>query len=71
MTMEEVLSDDREDGFIPANLIPFAEDMFGNGFYCDQNTENVFFYPHEDIDNPEFVCEKISDFFDNLKVAED
>lgn len=67
--LEEVLYDDRLDGFIPNNLIPFAEDRGGNRYYCDDKTENIFFIPCDDIDNPELVCESISDFFDNLKKA--
>ena len=31
---------------------------------------NVFFIPCDDIDNPELVCENISDFLNNLKKAE-
>lgn len=68
--LEEVLYDDRMDGFIAANLIPFAEDRGGNRYYCDEKTENVFFILCDDIDNPELVCENISDFLNNLKNAE-
>lgn len=65
--LEDVLYGDRIDGFIPANLIPFAEDRGGNRYYCDENTENVFFIPCDDIDNPELVCETLSEFLNNLK----
>lgn len=65
--LEEILDDDRMDGFIPTNLIPFAKDQGGNRYYCDENTENVFFIPCDDIDNPELVCETLSEFLNNLK----
>ena len=68
--LEEVLYGDRLDGFIAANLIPFAEDRGGNRYYCDEKTGNVFFIPCDDIDNPELVCENISDFLNNLKNVE-
>ena len=65
--LEEILRDDRMDGFIPSNLIPFAKDRGGNRYYCDEKTGNVFFIPCDDIDNPELVCENISNFMNNLK----
>ena len=68
--LEEILHDDRMDGFIPANLIPFAKDQGGDRYYCDEKTGNVFFIPCDDIDNPELVCENISDFLNNLKNVE-
>lgn len=68
--LEEVLYGDRLDGFIPPNLIPFANDRGGNRYYCDEKTENVFFIPCDDIDNPVLVCENISDFLNNLKNAQ-
>lgn len=63
---EKVISGDRIDGFISSNLIPFAEDRGGNRYYCDEKTDKVYFIPSDDIDNPLMICERISDFFDNL-----
>ena len=65
--LERVLNSDRMDGFIPSELIPFAQDRGGNRCYCDKNSGKVYFISSDDIDNPVAVCEKISDFLDNLK----
>lgn len=65
--LEKVIWGDRMDGFIPPNLIPFAEDRGGNRYYCDENSEIVYFIPSDDIDNPVLVSENVLDFFNNIK----
>ena len=42
----------------------------GDRYYCDEKTGNVFLIPCDDIDNPELLCENISDFLNNLKNEE-
>ncbi len=65
--LEDVLYSDRMDGFIPSNLIPFAEDRGGNRYYCDENTETVYFISSDDIDSPQFVCENPAVFLSELE----
>ena len=69
VTLEKVIEGDRLDGFLLFNLIPFAEDQGGDRYYYDNNTEEVFWIPSDDIDNPEKVCDSVAEFISKLSVC--
>lgn len=63
-TFEKLKDSDLEDGFIPKNMYPLALDSGGDCFYWDSETENIYFYNHEFIDNPKYIAENVKEFFE-------
>ena len=59
-----------DDGYISPSLIPFAYDPGGESYYWSTENGNVYFINGEDIENPQYVCESISEFFKLMEEAE-
>lgn len=71
ITFEEIVSNDRQDGFIDENMLPLAMNEGGDFYYWDKNNEHVYFYYDDDIENPIFICENIESFFKLLSQSID
>jgi len=52
---------------IPESIYPLAEDKGGDLYCWDSKTENVYYYFHEFIDEPNKVCNSIEEFFKCLE----
>ena len=63
-TVEDVMENDREDEIIPCTMIPIANDRGGDYYYWDLETENVYLYYCDDIENPIYICDSIKSLFD-------
>lgn len=71
LTFEEIVTDDRKDGFIDINMLPLAMNEGGDMYYWDRNSENVYLYYDDDIENPIYICENIESFFTLLSQSID
>lgn len=63
LSFEEIVSNDRKDGFIDTNMLPLAMNEGGDIYYWDKNNENVYLYYCDDFENPIYICENIESFF--------
>lgn len=61
---EEVIKSDRQDGIIPSNMIPIANDRGGDYYYWNLLNENIFLYYCDAIENPVYICESIEKLFE-------
>ena len=59
-----------DDGDISPNMIPFAYDLGGESYYWSTENGKVYFINGEDIENPQYVCESINEFFKLMEEAE-
>jgi len=71
LTFEEIVTNDRKDGFIDTNMLPLAMNEGGDMYYWDKNNENVYLYYWDDIENPIFISENIKSFFELLSQSID
>lgn len=71
LSFEEIVSNDRQDGFIDINMLPLAMNGGGDIYYWDRNNENVYLYYNDDFENPIFICENIKLFFELLSQSID
>ena len=69
-SVEFVLQLEREDGYIPSNLVAFAYDCGGESYYWSMDDGKVYFIDTEEIENIIFVCDSIEEFFKLLEEAE-
>lgn len=69
--LEKVMQWDRDDGYIPNNMVLLAYDEGRERYYWDINDESVYFFDGADLDNPIFICKTICKFFDLLINAEE
>ena len=69
MTFEQIVDNDREDGYVSPTLFPLAMDRGGNLYYWQKDTENIFLLLSDDIENPFPVTHSIPAFFDLLDKA--
>ncbi len=60
-SLEKVKENDIEDGFIKESLVPIANNRGGDYYYWDKETEEVYLIYGDDIENPIFICDSISE----------
>ena len=70
VALELIMQWDRQDGFIPATMVPLAYDHGGERYYWNTEDESVYFINGIDIENPIFVCKTIDEFFKLIEEAE-
>ena len=68
--LELIMQWDRQDGFIPATMVPLAHDPGGERYYWNTEDESVYFIDGLDIENPVFVCKTIDEFFKLIEGAD-
>lgn len=67
--LEEIVRNDREDGIIPHELIPLANNRGGDYYYWDMSTGKVYFIYCDDIENPIQISESIEAFLETMEAA--
>ncbi len=60
--LEEVIENDRMDGFIPKTMIPLAYNEGGDYFYCNL-TDGKVYVMYDIIENHIYICDSVSEFF--------
>lgn len=60
---EDVIKNDREDGIIPNNMLPIANNRGGDYYYWDEVSKKIFLYCCDDIENPVYICDNIEELF--------
>lgn len=63
LPLEKIIEMDREDGFIPSNMIPVARDSGGDYYYWNDQSGQVYLYLSDCIEDPILICENLEEFF--------
>ena len=67
MSFEDIVDNDRVDGFLPTNFYPIARDRGGDYYYWDSKTEVVYLILVDDYENPFKVSDSINAFFEMIE----
>ena len=67
VSVEKILSFNKDNEYIPKTFIPLAEDIKGDDFYWDSGTGAVYYLTMGNIENPIPVADSVEDFFLLLK----
>lgn len=68
--VELILEWQRDDGFVPVNLVPFAYDMGGESFYWSTEDQGVYFLDIEEPSIANKICDSVEEFFKLIEEAE-
>lgn len=63
---EYIVEEDKKEQIISEDMFPIANNQGGDYYYWDKNSENVYLYYGDDIENPIFICNDINEFFNIL-----
>lgn len=63
LPLEKIIEMDREDGFIPSNMIPVARNSGGDYYYWNDQSGQVYLYLSDCIEDPILICENLEKFF--------
>ena len=63
LPLEKIIEMDREDGFIPSNMIPVARNSGGDYYYWNDQSGQVYLYLSDCIEDPILICENLEEFF--------
>jgi len=63
LPLEKIIEMDREDGFIPSNMIPVARNSGGDYYYWNDQSRQVYLYLRDCIEDPILICENLEEFF--------
>lgn len=63
-TFEYIVDNDRKDGIIDENMFPIARNEGGDYYYWNKQTQNIYLYYCDDIEDPIYICENINSFFE-------
>lgn len=63
LPLEKIIELDREDGFIPSNMIPVARNSGGDYYYWNDQSGQVYLYLSDCIEDPILICENLEEFF--------
>lgn len=63
LPLEKIIEMDREDGFIPSNMIPVARNSGGDYYYWNDKSGQVYLYLSDCIEDPILICENLEEFF--------
>ena len=67
LPLEKIIEMDREDGFIPSEMIPVARNSGGDFYYWNGQSGQVYLYLCDSIDEPVLICENLDEFFSLLE----
>lgn len=63
LPLEKIIEMDREDGFIPSNMIPVARNSGDDYYYWNDQSGQVYLYLSDCIEDPILICENLEEFF--------
>lgn len=63
LPLEKIIEMDREDGFIPSNMIPVARNSGGDYYYWNDQSGQVYLYLSDCVEDPILICENLEEFF--------
>ena len=64
--VENIMSFNQGNEYIPDTFIPLAEDIDGEDFYWDASTGKVYYLSIENVENPIPICDSVEQFFEIL-----
>ncbi len=67
LTFEQIIDNDRD--YMDNNMFPIASNQGGDCYYWDRNSEKIYLYYSDDIEEPIFICHTIRRFFEKLSDA--
>ncbi len=69
LSFEHKVDQNRLDGYVDDDMLPIAYDQGGDFYYWDKNSEKVYLYYDDDMEDPIFICHTIQRFFEKLSYA--
>ena len=64
--VEEILSFNQGNEYIPKSFMPLAEDIDGDDFYWDASNGHVYYLAMGNAENPIPICDSVEQFFEIL-----
>lgn len=67
LTFEQIIDNDRD--YMDNNMFPIASNQGGDCYYWDKNSEKIYLYYSDDIEESIFICHTVKRFFEKLSDA--
>ncbi|MGN6715627.1 SMI1/KNR4 family protein [Anaerocolumna jejuensis] len=67
LTFEQIIDNDRD--YMDNNMFPIAGNQGGDCYYWNKNSEKIYLYYCDDIEEPIFICHTVKRFFEKLSDA--